>query len=93
MIINEKVKFVGISTFSTDFYEENISETTVHRCSIGKRTLKMTHPICPKCNFWALRKKIMQGALWFFAKRNPIIFQDSPIILWKKKGFYANKIK
>ena len=41
-ITDEKVKFVEISTLSTDFYEENYLETAVHRCSIGKLVLKIS---------------------------------------------------
>ena len=39
---NEKVKFVEISTLSTDFYEKKYSETTVHKCSLGKLILKIS---------------------------------------------------
>ena len=39
---NEKLKFVEISTSSTDFYEENYSEAAVHRCSMGKLILKIS---------------------------------------------------
>ena len=54
-MIIEKVKFVEISTLSTDFYEENHSETAVHRCSIRKLDLKiseLTRAIRPKCDLW-----------------------------------------
>ena len=40
VISNGKMNFVGIYTLSSDFYEENVSETPIHRCSIGKRVLK-----------------------------------------------------
>ena len=39
---NEKVKFVEISTLSTDFYEKKYSETTVHKFSLGKLILKIS---------------------------------------------------
>ena len=34
------MNFVGIYTLSSDFYEENVSETPIPRCSIRKRVLK-----------------------------------------------------
>ena len=34
------MNFVGIYTLNSDFYEENVSETPIHRCSIRKRVLK-----------------------------------------------------
>ena len=41
-ITNEKVKFLEISTLNTDYYEENYSQTAVHKCFIGKLVLKVT---------------------------------------------------
>ena len=39
---NEKVKFVEIYALNTDYYEENYSQTAVHRCFIVKVVLKIS---------------------------------------------------
>ena len=39
---NEKVKFVEIYALNTDYYEENYSQTAVHRCFIVKLVLKIS---------------------------------------------------
>ena len=41
-ITNEKVKFLEISKLSTNYYEENCSQTAVHHCFIGKLALKLS---------------------------------------------------
>ena len=41
-ITNEKVNFLEIFTLNTDYYEENYSETAVHKSFIGKLVLKVT---------------------------------------------------
>ena len=41
-ITNEKVKILGISLQSTDYYEEEYSQAAVHECFIGKIVLKIS---------------------------------------------------
>ena len=41
-VTNEKVKFVETSTLDTNYYEENQSQTAVHRCFTGKLILKIS---------------------------------------------------
>ena len=93
-MIIEKVKFVEISTLSTDFYEENHSETAVHRCSIRKLDLKiseLTRAIRPKCDLWTSRKKWHRMPTEFLQKKPkyfPGIFKGT----LKKHGFYTSEI-
>lgn len=86
MITNEKVNFLEISTLSTEFCEENYSETAVHWCSIGtlvlQKFLKNKHKPYKMRPFDFKKKKKIQNAY--------SIFQG---YFGKKIRFCANEIK